>query len=145
MARKWLGSLKATKKASAIGPAPRIAAMTTSRMKPVRRETSVSPPTVAMRLIILCWKPGERRYDATEPPPRPSPLRREGKLANGDKLLTQQGGPVYAAAWTPGNPRRGMAKHDLRGGRQCEDAAFSGATPPKAFRCLAASFLALSS
>ena len=53
MARKWLGSRKATKKASAKGPAPNTAAMTTSRMKPVRRETRVSPPTVAMRLIML--------------------------------------------------------------------------------------------
>ena len=40
------------KKASATGPAPSTAAMTTSRMKPVTRETSVSPPTVAMRLIM---------------------------------------------------------------------------------------------
>ncbi len=52
MARKWLGSLKAMKKASATGPAPSTAAMTTSRMKPVRRETRVSPPTVAMRRIM---------------------------------------------------------------------------------------------
>ena len=34
-----------------MGPAPRMAAMTTSRIKPVRRETSVSPPTVAMRAV----------------------------------------------------------------------------------------------
>ena len=52
MARKWLGRRKATKKASAMGPAPSTAAMTTSRMKPEMRETSVHPPTVAMRLII---------------------------------------------------------------------------------------------
>ena len=35
-----------------MGPAPSTAAMTTSRMKPEMRETSVHPPTVAMRLII---------------------------------------------------------------------------------------------
>src|SRR5262249_49528824 len=52
MARKWLGSLNATKKASARGPAPNTAAITTSRRNPVRREISVSPPTVAMRLIM---------------------------------------------------------------------------------------------
>ena len=57
MARKWLGRRKAMKKASAMGPAPRMAAMTTSRTKPVRRETSVSPPTVAMRLIMLSRGP----------------------------------------------------------------------------------------
>jgi hypothetical protein len=34
--------------------------MTTSRMKPVRRETSVSPPTVAMRLIMGGRRGGER-------------------------------------------------------------------------------------
>src|SRR5689334_20719707 len=52
MARKWLGSRKATKKASATGPAPRIAASMISRAKPVTRETSVKPPTVRMRSII---------------------------------------------------------------------------------------------
>src|SRR5262245_55598823 len=52
MARKWLGSRKATKKASATGPAPRIAASMMSRAKPVTRETSVKPPTVRMRSII---------------------------------------------------------------------------------------------
>src|SRR6185437_10095751 len=70
MARKWLGSRKATKKASAMGPAPKTAAMTTSRMKPLRRETRVSPPTVAMRLIMplrgLSWSLPDRGRDVYE-------------------------------------------------------------------------------
>src|SRR5689334_24923420 len=53
MARKWLGNRSATKKASATGPAPRIAASMMSRRKPVRRDTSVSPPTVRMRSIMV--------------------------------------------------------------------------------------------
>src|SRR6185503_19671079 len=52
MARKWLGSRKATKKASATGPAPRTAARMMSRAKPVARERSVKPPTVKIRSII---------------------------------------------------------------------------------------------
>ena len=36
------------------GPAPSTAAMITSRRKPETRETSVQPPTVAMRLIMRC-------------------------------------------------------------------------------------------
>src|SRR5829696_3336092 len=52
MARKWLGRRSATKKASATGPAPRIAASIMSRTKPVSRDTRVSPPTVRMRSII---------------------------------------------------------------------------------------------
>ena len=43
IARKWFGSLKATTKASATGPAPRIAAVAMSRRNPVTRETSVPP------------------------------------------------------------------------------------------------------
>src|SRR5215207_8768501 len=50
MARKWLGSLKATTKASAIGPVPRIAAMTMSRTNPVARDRSVQAPTDRMDL-----------------------------------------------------------------------------------------------
>src|SRR5215468_1990138 len=57
MARKWFGRRKATKKASAIGPAPSTAAITTSRMKPEARETRVRPPTVAIRLIIRGFGP----------------------------------------------------------------------------------------
>src|SRR3712207_8534667 len=45
MARKWFGMRSATTKASAMGPTPRMAAMMTSRRKPVMRETSVQPPT----------------------------------------------------------------------------------------------------
>src|SRR5271168_3620848 len=52
MARKWFGSRKATKNASATGPAPRIAASMMSRKKPVRRERRVKPPTVRIRSII---------------------------------------------------------------------------------------------
>src|SRR5260370_11084085 len=52
IARKWLGNLNATKKASAIGPAPSTAASTMSRAKPVSRESSVRPPTVKKRPII---------------------------------------------------------------------------------------------
>src|SRR5208283_1534531 len=52
MARKWFGSRKATKNASATGPAPRIAASIMSRKKPVRRDRSVKPPTVRIRSII---------------------------------------------------------------------------------------------
>src|SRR5208282_3908632 len=55
MARKWFGSRKATKNASATGPAPRIAASMMSRRKPVRRETSVKPPTVRIRSIIAAF------------------------------------------------------------------------------------------
>src|SRR5215207_5288609 len=50
MARKWFGRRRATTKASAIGPTPITAAITTSRTKPVRRETSVQPPTDRMCL-----------------------------------------------------------------------------------------------
>ena len=52
MARKRFGRRNATKKASAAGPAPRIAASTISRAKPVMRDSSVSPPTVRIRSII---------------------------------------------------------------------------------------------
>ena len=52
MARKWLGMRNATTKASATGPAPITAAMTTSRTKPVTRETSVQPPTDRIFLNI---------------------------------------------------------------------------------------------
>src|ERR1700686_3507725 len=52
MARKWFGNRSAMKKASATGPAPRIAASMMSRMKPVTRESSVKPPTVRMRSSI---------------------------------------------------------------------------------------------
>src|SRR5215831_18451676 len=46
------------KNASASGPAPRIAASTMSRAKPVTRERSVSPPTVRMRdSMPLCQWP----------------------------------------------------------------------------------------
>ena len=48
-----IGNRKATKKASAIGPAPKTAAIRISRKNPVRRDNSVSPPTVRMRLIML--------------------------------------------------------------------------------------------
>src|SRR5918996_1575779 len=46
--RRKLGSLNATKKASASGPAPSRAAIMMSRTKPRRRETSVIEPTVAI-------------------------------------------------------------------------------------------------
>jgi hypothetical protein len=52
MARKWFGSRKATTNASATGPAPMMAAMMTSRKKPVIRETSVQPPTDRIFLSI---------------------------------------------------------------------------------------------
>src|SRR5580704_11208567 len=55
IARKWFGSRKATKNASATGPAPRIAASMMSRKKPVRRESSVKPPTVRIRSIMLAF------------------------------------------------------------------------------------------
>jgi hypothetical protein len=45
MARKWLGSRKATVKTSMRPPAPSTAAITTSRAKPVMRDSSVQPPT----------------------------------------------------------------------------------------------------
>src|SRR5215217_9583903 len=45
MARKWFGRRSATTKASATGPMPITAAMTTSRTNPVILETSVQPPT----------------------------------------------------------------------------------------------------
>ena len=48
--RKKLGSLKATKKASEITPAPKTLASTTSRKNPVMRLMSVKPPKVAMDL-----------------------------------------------------------------------------------------------
>ena len=50
--RRTFGNRRATKKASATGPAPRIAASMMSRMKPVSRDTRVSPPTVRIRSII---------------------------------------------------------------------------------------------
>ena len=56
------------KNASASGPAPRIAASTMSRAKPVTRETSVSPPTVRMRdsMRLFAWTLGrEGRPDKT--------------------------------------------------------------------------------
>src|ERR1700719_3835482 len=67
MARKWLGSGKATKKASATGPAPRIAASMMSRAKPVTRETSVKPPTVRIRSIIAAYppRPGKTKVQAS--------------------------------------------------------------------------------
>jgi hypothetical protein len=43
-----LGSLRAIRKASATGPAPRTAAVRISRLKPATRLSSVRPPTVAM-------------------------------------------------------------------------------------------------
>src|SRR5688500_16899864 len=46
--RRKLGSLNATKKASASGPAPSSAAIMMSRTKPSRRETRVIEPTVAI-------------------------------------------------------------------------------------------------
>src|SRR3954452_20288730 len=45
MARKWVGRRSATTKASATGPMPITAAITTSRANPVILETSVQPPT----------------------------------------------------------------------------------------------------
>ena len=48
--RNRLGSLKATKNASAIMPAPKNLAKTMSRMKPVMRLSSVNPPKVATDL-----------------------------------------------------------------------------------------------
>ncbi len=55
--RKKFGSLKATKNASATGPAPRIAAIRMSRAKPVTRLTRVKPPTVAMaRTRDMDWR-----------------------------------------------------------------------------------------
>src|SRR3954471_19941563 len=53
MARKWLGRRCATTKASATGPAPISAAMTTSRKNPVMRERSVHPPTD--RILRYTW------------------------------------------------------------------------------------------
>ena len=50
--RKKLGSLSATKKASATGPAPRMAAVRMSRANPATRLSMVNPPTVA----IACAK-----------------------------------------------------------------------------------------
>ncbi len=54
--RNMLGSRKATKNASATGPAPRKAAMAMSRRKPSTRLAMVQPPTVA--------KPRRRRTGA---------------------------------------------------------------------------------
>ena len=53
IARKWFGSRSATKNASATGPAPSTAASMMSRRKPVTRDSSVIPPTVRMRSIML--------------------------------------------------------------------------------------------
>src|SRR4051812_2107500 len=48
IARKWFGRRNATTKASATGPVPMVAAITTSRKNPVMREASVHPPTEAI-------------------------------------------------------------------------------------------------
>src|SRR5680860_272138 len=88
MARKWLGRRKATKKASAMGPAPRMAAMTTSRMKPERRETSVSPPTVAMRLIMS----GVSRSPHPRHPCGPSLVGCLGLIVDLDQVKAASGG-----------------------------------------------------
>ena len=48
--RNRLGSLKATKKASAAIPAPKKLAKTISRRNPVKRDNNVKPPNVAMAL-----------------------------------------------------------------------------------------------
>src|SRR4051794_15779728 len=53
IARKWLGRRSATTNASATGPVPIVAAITTSRKKPVTRETSVHPPTEAILRNIV--------------------------------------------------------------------------------------------
>ena len=58
---EMIGQPHATKKASAIGPAPRMAASTMSRPKPVRRDSSVKPPTVKMRPIMAPRCPLPRR------------------------------------------------------------------------------------
>ena len=56
--RNRLGNLRATKKASAIGPAPSFAAIRMSRMKPRIRLSIVQPPTVAMaRNIAKAGRP----------------------------------------------------------------------------------------
>ena len=51
IARKLLGSRKATMKASDIGPAPRIAAIMMSRKNPATRDSAVNPPTDRSRPI----------------------------------------------------------------------------------------------
>src|SRR5215813_7378050 len=61
MARKWLGKRNATTNASATGPAPSIAAKRISRTNPVRRDTSVQPPTVKIRSIIATHLYGHGR------------------------------------------------------------------------------------
>src|SRR5262252_10259565 len=61
MARKWLGRRSATKNASATGPAPRMAASIMSRANPVRRDTSVKPPTVRIRSIMATHLYGHGR------------------------------------------------------------------------------------
>src|SRR5829696_82843 len=60
MARKWFGRRSATTKASATGPTPITAAMTTSRIKPVMRETRVQPPTDR-----ICFNIRSRLHGAT--------------------------------------------------------------------------------
>src|SRR5476651_288899 len=55
--RKKLGSLNATKNASAIAPEPSTADSTISRMKPTTRLSSVKPPTVAMARPKLMISP----------------------------------------------------------------------------------------
>src|SRR5262249_7364908 len=77
IARKWLGSRNATKKASAIGPAPSTAARTMSRTKPVSRERRGKPPTVKIRPIMGCFRSGVARSVA-----RRSPLRRNHRGDN---------------------------------------------------------------
>src|SRR5271169_7042752 len=83
MARKWLGNRNATKNASATGPAPRIAASMMSRRNPVRRESSVYPPTVRIRSIMVAFNP--------------PPLRREGR-----ELVTQSAPDEQPQRFDPG-------------------------------------------
>ena len=56
--RNRLGSLKATMKASAIGPEPSTADSTMSRTKPTMRLSSVKLPTVAMARPRLIYPSG---------------------------------------------------------------------------------------
>ena len=52
MARKLLGKMKATKKASDRMPLPSVQASSMSRAKPVMRDSSVKPLTESSRLNI---------------------------------------------------------------------------------------------
>ena len=61
--RKKLGSLKATKKASATAPEPSTADSTMSRTNPTTRLSSVNPPTVAMaRARLMEGSPAMEGY-----------------------------------------------------------------------------------